>query len=115
MTADPMYAGISLAAATELVRAAVTAAADDGTLTLHGYTVKVRSEDDSISTSIDFYVGNAPDTCRWDSVLSPECAAFEDELRAALTGIACRFYTPDDKRRFVTVSFDYNRYRKDQR
>ena len=114
MTAAPMYPGISLADATELVRAAVKAAADDGALALHGFTVRVRSEDDSISTSIDLYVGNPPDTWRW-SVLSPECRAFEDELRAALTGVACRHYTPDNKRRFVTVSFDYNRYRKDQR
>ena len=113
-----MYPGISLADATELVRAAVKAATEDGTLALHGYTVKVRSEDDSISTSIDFYVGNAPVTQLWSSVLSPECKAFEDKLRTALTGIACRHYTPDNKRRFVTVSFDHfnpNRYRKDQR
>jgi hypothetical protein len=42
--------------------------------------------------------------------LSPGRRAFEDKLRAALTAIACRYYAPDDKHRFVTVSFDCNRY-----
>ena len=108
MTAGPVHPGISLASAAGLVRAAVKAAADDGTLALRGYTANVLTEDDSASTSIDFHVGNAPGTCRL-SVLSPECRAFEDELRAALTGIACRYYTPDSKHRFVTVSFDHSK------
>lgn len=92
------YPDISLADAAKAVRADIKTALDGKTLPHcpDGIKIRVRGEHASLMTSINIYVENAPAT--W-TIASPERRATD----AALTKIASRYYTPDNRGSFISV------------
>jgi hypothetical protein len=92
------YPDITLAEAAKAVRADIKAALAGKTLPHcpDGIKIRVRGEHASLMTSIDIHVDNAPAT--W-TIASPERRAMDK----ALTEIASRYYTPDNRGSFISV------------